>query len=72
MPDSLCRLAELETRLTPRQKLMVVLPVIAGLVIVLVYFGLFQNPLVIVAIFVLYVAVSLRNRRKFRKQREAG
>ena len=58
--------------MTPRQKLMVVLPVIAGLVIVLVYFGLFQNPLVIVAIFVLYVAVSLRNRRKFRKQREAG
>ena len=50
---------------------MVVLPVIAGLVIVLVYFGLFANPVVIVLIFVLYVAVSLRNRRKFRRQQDA-
>ena len=57
--------------MTPRQKLMVVLPVIAGLVIVLVYFGLFANPVVIVLIFTLYVAVSLRNRRKFRRQQDA-
>ena len=69
--DSLCRLVPCETRLTPRQKLMVVLPVIAGLVIVLVYFGLFANPVVIVLIFTLYVAVSLRNRRKFRRQQDA-
>jgi Flp pilus assembly protein TadB len=57
--------------LTPRQKLIVVLPVIAGLVIVLIYFGLFANPVVILLIFVLYVAVSLRNRRKFRSQARA-
>jgi Flp pilus assembly protein TadB len=54
--------------MNPKQKLMVVIPVIAALVIVLIYFGLFANPLVIAAIFVLYVAVSLRNKRKFKKQ----
>jgi Flp pilus assembly protein TadB len=48
----------------------IVLPVVAGVVIVLVYFGLFANPLVILAIFVLYVAVSLRNKRKFRAQEQ--
>jgi Flp pilus assembly protein TadB len=56
--------------LTPREKLIVILPVIAGVVIVLVYFGLFANPLIIAFIFVLWVAVSLRNRRKFNRQRE--
>jgi Flp pilus assembly protein TadB len=54
--------------LTPREKLIVVLPLIAGVVIVLVYFGLFANPLVIVVIFVLWVAVSLRNKRKFNRE----
>jgi large-conductance mechanosensitive channel len=39
-------------------------------VIILVYFQLFTNPFVIVAIFVLYVVVSLRNRRKFNRQKE--
>jgi Flp pilus assembly protein TadB len=58
--------------LTPREKLIVILPVIAGLVIVLVYFGLFANPLLIAVIFVLWVAVSLRNRRKFERQRGEG
>jgi len=57
--------------LTPREKLIVVLPLIAGLVIVLVYFRLFANPLVIAVIFVLWVAVSLRNKRKFDKERDA-
>jgi len=47
---------------------MVTLPAIAALVIILVYFGLFTNPIVILVIFVLYVAVSIRNRRKFRRQ----
>ena len=69
--DSLWRLFRGEARLTPRQKLIVVLPLIAGLVIVLVYFRLFANPVVIVLIFGLWLAVSLRNRRKFRKQQEA-
>jgi predicted membrane protein len=54
----------------PKQKLMVVIPIIAALVIVLIYFGLFTNPLVIAAIFVLYIVVSLRNRRKFKKQEQ--
>jgi len=56
--------------LTPRQKLLLALPLVAVFVLVLVYFQLFANPLVIVAIFVLYVAVSLRNKRKFERQKE--
>ena len=56
--------------MTPKQKLIIALPIIAVLVIILVYFQLFANPLVIVAIFVLYVAVSLWNRRKFNRQKE--
>lgn len=56
--------------MNPKQKMMIVLPVVAGVVIVLVYFGLFANPFVILAIFVLYVAVSLRNKRKFKGQQE--
>ena len=58
--------------LTPREKLIVVLPLIAGVVIVLVYFGLFTSPLVIAVIFVLWVAVSLRNKRKFDKERDGN
>jgi ABC-type nitrate/sulfonate/bicarbonate transport system permease component len=58
--------------LTPRTKLVLALPVIAALVIVLVYFQLFSSPVVIAVIFVAYVVVSLRNRRKFRRQREKG
>lgn len=54
--------------MTPRAKLIVALPVIAVLVLVLIYFRLFDDPAVIVVIFVLYVAVSLWNRRKFGNQ----
>lgn len=54
-----------------RQKLLLALPIVAAFVLVLVYFQLFTNPLVIVVIFVLYVAVSLRNKRKFNSQKEA-
>ena len=60
--------AESRRGVTPRQKLMVIIPIIAVVVIVLVYFQLFANPLVIVLIFILYVAVSLRNKRKFNRQ----
>jgi len=60
--------AEGRRGVTPRQKLMVIIPIIAVVVIVLVYFQLFANPLVIVLIFILYVAVSLRNKRKFNRQ----
>ena len=55
--------------MTPRAKLIVVLPVIAALVIVLVYFQLFSSPVVIAVIFVAYVAVSLLNKRKFNRQK---
>ncbi len=55
--------------MTPRTKLLLALPVIAAFVIVLVYFQLFSSPIVIGLIFVAYVLVSLRNRRKFEKQR---
>ena len=56
--------------MTPRAKLMAVLPIIAAVVIILVYFRLFSSPIVIAMIFVAYVAVSLWNRRKFNRQRE--
>ena len=54
--------------MTPRTKLLIALPIIAALVLLLVYFQLFTSPVAIVIIFMLYVAVSLRNRRKFNKR----
>jgi len=56
--------------LTPRSKLLLSLPIIAACVILLVYFQLFSSPIIIAVIFVAYVAVSLRNRRKFNRQRD--
>lgn len=56
--------------MSPRTKLLLALPVIAAAVLVLVYFQLFTDPIVIAAIFVLWVAVSLRNRRKFNRQQQ--
>ncbi len=55
--------------MTPRTKLLLILPLIAALVIVLVYYQLFASPVVIAIIFVAYVIVSLRNRRKFERQK---
>ena len=52
-----------------RTKLLLALPVIAAFVLVLIYFRLFTSPVVIVVIFVLYVAVSIWNRRKFNRQK---
>ncbi len=57
-------------QLNSRTKLLLALPVIAAFVLVLVYFQLFTSPVAIAVIFVLYVAVSIRNRRKFNRQRE--
>ncbi len=57
--------------LNSRTKLLLALPVIAAFVLVLVYFQLFTSPVAIAIIFVLYIAVSLWNRRKFRKQQRA-
>jgi ABC-type nitrate/sulfonate/bicarbonate transport system permease component len=59
-----------EAGLTPKAKLMLALPIIAVLVIILVYLQLFSSPVVIAVIFVAYVVVSLMNRRKFDKQRD--
>lgn len=58
--------------MSPKQKLTLVIPLVAALVLVLVYFQLFANPLVILGIFILYVAVSLRNKRKFNRQKAQG
>jgi Flp pilus assembly protein TadB len=49
---------------------MLALPVIAALVLILVYFQLFSSPIVIAAIFIAYITVSLRNRRKFNRQEQ--
>ncbi len=57
--------------MTPRTKLLISLPIIAAAVLVLVYFQLFSNPFVIAILFVAYVVVSLLNRRKFRRQKDA-
>jgi hypothetical protein len=54
--------------LDSRTKLLLALPIIAAFVLVLVYFQLFTSPVAIAIIFILYVAVSLRNRNKFRRQ----
>lgn len=58
--------------MSPRAKLLITLPAIAVIVIVLVYFRLFASPVVFAVILALYVAVSLRNRRKFRKQEQGA
>jgi Flp pilus assembly protein TadB len=55
--------------LKPRTKLLLALPIIAAAVLVLLYFRLFASPLVIAVIFVLYVVVSLRNKRKFNREK---
>lgn len=54
--------------LTPRQTLYLVLPLVAFVVLLLTYLRLFSSPVVIAILVVLYVAVSLRNRRKFARQ----
>jgi positive regulator of sigma E activity len=51
--------------LKPRNKLLLALPLVATVVVFLAYFRLFTNPAVIVFVLVLYVGVSLWNRRKF-------
>ena len=53
----------------PRTKLLLSLPVIAAFVILLVYFQLFSSPIIIAIVFVAWLVVSLRNRKKFADQR---
>ncbi|HKT22365.1 MAG TPA: hypothetical protein VJR06_07150 [Nitrososphaerales archaeon] len=57
--------------MSPRNKLLLALPLVAIVVILLAYFQLFASPVVIALIFIAYVAVSLRNRRKFSKRAES-
>ena len=54
--------------MTPKRTLYLALPLVALVVLVLTYFRLFSSPIVIAILMVLYVAVSLRNRRRFAKQ----
>ena len=54
--------------LTPKQTLYLALPLVALVVLLLTYFRLFSSPVVIAILVVFYVAVSLRNRRKFARQ----
>lgn len=56
--------------MTPKRAVFVALPFIAVVVALLTYFRLFSSTVVILILLVLYVAVSLRNRRKFSKQKE--
>lgn len=55
--------------LKPRTKLIIAIPLTAAVVVALVYLRLFSNPFVIALIFALWVAVSLRNKRKFGGQK---
>lgn len=56
--------------MTPKQKMAVVLPIVAALVIAFVYFGLFTNPYVIIVVFAAWLIVTIRNRRKFGRQQD--
>lgn len=58
--------------MSPRSKLLFALPVVAAFVVVLAYYQLFTNTVVVAAIFVLWVVVTLRNRRKFSRQETKG
>ena len=66
--DSYSSCFQNETLMTPKQTLYLALPLVALVVLLLAYFRLFSSPLVIAILVVLYVAVSLRNRRKFARQ----
>ena len=57
--------------MTPKQKMIIVVPVVAALVIGFVYFGLFTNPYVILAVFIAWLAITLRNKRKFDRQKKS-
>lgn len=67
--EGLCRVKEGSGTLNSRTKLLIALPAIAVMVIVLVYFQLFTNPLIDLGIVALYVVVSLWNRRKFNREK---
>ena len=51
-----------------RIALLVAIPIIVAIVLILTYLGFFSSEVVIAVLVVLYVVVSLVNRRKFSKQ----
>ena len=55
-------------RLKISRSLLLAFALIAGVVIVASFFRAFSSPIVVVALVVLYVAVSIRNKRKFSKK----
>lgn len=55
--------------MTPRTKLFLVIPVIVVVVVALAYYRLFASPVVIAVIFVLWVIISLWNRKRFGNQK---
>lgn len=48
--------------------MLLALPLVALFVLLLAYYRLFTSPVVVGLIIILYVAVSLRNRRKFKNK----
>lgn len=55
--------------MTPRNRLLLAIPLIAVIVVALAYYRLFTSPVVIAVIFVLWVVVSLWNKRKFARRK---
>lgn len=58
--------------MTPKQKMVVVVPIVAALVIAFIYFGFFTNPYVILGVFLAWLAVTVWNRRKFGGRKKAA
>jgi hypothetical protein len=56
---------------TPRRALIIAIPSVALVVLILTYFQLFSSTFVVLLLLGLYVLVSLRNRKKFSKQKGA-
>lgn len=56
-------------KMTPRQTLFLVFPIIVVLVLLLTYLQVFSSTIVIAVLVVLYFVVSIRNKRKFSKQK---
>ncbi len=58
--------------MSTNRALLIAIPVILAVVLLLTFLRVFSSYILIAVIFVLYVAVSLFNRRKFKKQAEAS
>ena len=54
-----------------RIALLVAIPAIVAVTLILTYLQVFSSTVVIVVLVILYAAVSLFNRRKFKKQKQA-